>query len=341
MNALSTDTNQVISKTKSHSAKHRHLLDVDSLSSDDVAYFLDNAEFMRSMITSGSSKMDSLRGKSIYTLFFENSTRTRVSFEQAGKTLGADVINIAASDSSVKKGESLLNTVLTINAMQMDGLILRHPDAGAPNFVAKHIDTPLINAGDGLHAHPTQALLDAMTLRRTLGNLNDAKIAIIGDILHSRVARSDIILLARMGAHISVAGPPTLMPYGWIPGAHEKVSTDNGGNDVEVRICQSVEQAIDDADVIITLRLQIERQSEGLLPDVNEYSRVWGIDAKKLSLASTNAVVMHPGPMNEGIEISTDVAHGPRSLIKDQVLNGVAIRMAVLQAYCGNEGLAH
>ena len=296
---------------------------------------------MRSMVTSNSCKMDYLKGKSIYTLFFENSTRTRVSFEQAGKTLGADVINISTSASSVKKGESLLNTAITLNAMQMDGLILRHPDAGAPNFMAKHIDTPLINAGDGLHAHPTQALLDAMTLRRTLGNLTDAKIAIVGDIIHSRVARSDIILLARMGAQISIAGPPTLMPYGWIPGADVKVGTDIKGNDLKLRICHSVEQAVDDADVIITLRLQTERQSEGLLPDVNEYSKVWGIDAKKLSLANPDVVVMHPGPMNEGIEIATDVAHGARSLIKDQVLNGVAIRMAVLQAYCGNEGLAH
>ena len=341
MNALSTDTDQVINNTSINSANRRHLLDVDSLSFDDVAYFLDNAEYMRSMITSESSNMDSLKGKSIYTLFFESSTRTRVSFEQAGKTLGANVINISTTDSSVKKGESLLNTVLTLNAMQMDGLILRHPNAGAPNFVAKHIDTPLINAGDGLHAHPTQALLDAMTLRRTLGNLTNAKIAIIGDIIHSRVARSDIILLARMGAQISIAGPPTLMPYGWIPDASVKVSTDIDGNDLKVQICRSVEQAIDDSDVIITLRLQIERQSEGLLPDVNEYSKIWGIDAKKLSLARPNAVIMHPGPMNEGIEISTDIAHGPRSLIKDQVLNGVAIRMAVLQAYCGSEGLAH
>ena len=312
------------------SADSKHLLDVDSLTPEQIHKLRERASEFRQLRASRPFKSDSLRGGSIYTLFFENSTRTRVSFEHAGKALGADVINIAASTSSVSKGESLLNTVLTLDAMGIDALIVRHPHSGSPHFIARHVDAVVINAGDGAHGHPTQALLDVLTLQDHLGNLQGAKLALVGDILYSRVARSDIIAFRKMGVEISIAGPPTLLPQDWVPGENSL-----GIPDTEVTVQESVEDAVRDADVIMCLRLQLERQSSGLLPDVNEYSRVWGINAQRLALAKPGAPVMHPGPMNEGLEISTDIAHGSLSLVENQVENGVAMRMAVLEHYCG------
>ncbi len=307
----------------------KHLLDVDSLSRSDIQNILDPAREYRDLRATGPYKADILRGSSIYTLFFEDSTRTRVSFEHAGKALGADVINISASTSSVNKGESLLNTALTLNAMGVDALIVRHPHSGAPHFLARHVNASVINAGDGAHAHPTQALLDVMTLQDHLGNLEGAKLAIIGDILYSRVARSDIIAFRKMGVEISVAAPTTLLPHGWTTGNQFL-----NGNGTDVTVHETVEDAISGADAVMCLRLQLERQSSGLLPDVNEYSRVWGINAKRLNLAQPGAPVMHPGPMNEGLEISTDVAHSNVSLVETQVENGLAVRMAILEQFC-------
>lgn len=311
-------------------ADSKHLLDVDSLSPEQIHELMERASEFRQLRASRPFKSNSLRGGSIYTLFFENSTRTRVSFEHAGKALGADVINIAASTSSVSKGESLLNTVLTLDAMGVDALIVRHPHSGAPHFIARHVDAVVINAGDGAHGHPTQALLDVLTLQEHLGSLQGANLALVGDILYSRVARSDIIAFRKMGVEISIAGPPTLLPHDWSPGENSL-----GIPDTEVTVHELVEDAIRDADAIMCFRLQLERQTSGLLPDVNEYSRVWGINAQRLALAKPGAPVMHPGPMNEGLEISTDIAHGSLSLVENQVENGVAMRMAVLEHYCG------
>ena len=316
-------------KTTALIPSSKHLLDVDSLSSDQIQDLVDTAREFRDLRTSTRYKSDILRGTSIYTLFFENSTRTRVSFEHAGKALGADVINISAATSSVSKGESLLNTALTLDSMGVDALIIRHAHSGAPHFVSRHVNATVINAGDGAHAHPTQALLDVMTLEAEIGNLRGAKLAMIGDILYSRVARSDIIAFRKMGVEISIAAPPTLLPNGWTDGPNSFNVPDS-----DVVVHQSVEDAVSDADAIMCLRLQLERQTAGLLPDVNEYSRVWGINTRRLALAKPDAPVMHPGPMNEGLEISTEVAHGGRSLVTTQVQNGVAMRMAVLEHFC-------
>ena len=307
----------------------KHLLDVDSLTREGIQELVDRGVEMCNMRASQSFKSDILRGFSIYTLFFENSTRTRVSFEHAGKSLGADVINISASTSSVNKGESLLNTSLTLNAMGVNVLVMRHPHSGAPHFVARHVDASVINAGDGMHAHPTQALLDVMTLHQAIGGLNGAKLAIIGDVLYSRVARSDIIAFRKMGAEISIAAPPTLLPAGWRAGINSL-----GISGTEVTVHPNVEEAVRGADAVMCLRLQLERQSSGLLPDANEYSRVWGINSERLALANPGAPVMHPGPMNEGLEISSEVAHGASSLVQNQVENGVSMRMAILERFC-------
>lgn len=304
----------------------RHLLDLDGLTAAEIQEVLDRADGMREVLSRSVRKTPALRGKTIVTLFFEASTRTRVSFEQAGKVLGADVINVSASASSVTKGESLLNTVKTLQAMGIDVLVMRHPHSGAPYFVANHIDASVVNAGDGTHAHPTQALLDAYTIRQRLGDIEGRKVAIIGDILYSRVARSEIWALSKLGAGVFVYGPPTLMPAGSRPG--EALT---GFRDlVNVRVAESMEDALDRADVVMMLRIQQERQTAGHLPGLREYSRVYGLNRERLTLARPHALVMHPGPMNEGVEISSEVAHGERAVIEDQVANGVAVRMAVL-----------
>ena len=309
----------------------KHLLDLDSLSAGEILSLLDSAEGMLEVLGRDVKKTPALRGKTIITAFFEDSTRTRTSFEHAGKVLGADVINFQASASSVSKGESLLNTALTLQAMQIDALVIRHPHAGAPHFVARYIDAPVINAGDGMHAHPTQALLDLFTMRRRLGRIEGLKVAIVGDALYSRVVRSDVIGLLTMGAEVTVAAPATLLPGDWPRGVvlDEKNSPFGG-----LKIAESVEDAIEGADVVMALRIQRERQDAGHLPSLREYSERWGINAARMKLAKPGALLMHPGPMNEGIEVTTDVAHGGQSVIEEQVRNGVALRMAVLYALC-------
>ena len=312
----------------------KHLLDVDSLTGDEIATLLDSTDGMLEVLSRDVKKTPALRGKTIVTVFYENSTRTRISFEEAGKILGADVINVSVSASSVSKGESLYNTALTLQAMQVDALVIRHPHSGAPHFVARHVNAPVVNAGDGMHAHPTQALLDLFTLRSRLGDLEGKKVAIVGDVLYSRVARSDILGLVKVGARVVLCGPPTLMPVGWAPG----ISPSERGME-GVQITGDVEEAITDADAVMTLRIQKERQDAGHLPDLREYSNRYGINRKRLALAKPGAPLMHPGPMNEGIEISSDVAHGTQSVVEEQVRNGVAVRMAVLYSVCARAGV--
>lgn len=311
----------------------KHLLDVDSLSREEITALLNSTDGMLEVLSRDVKKTPALRGKTIVTVFYEDSTRTRISFEEAGKILGADVINVSVSASSVSKGESLYNTALTLQAMQVDALVIRHPHSGAPHFVARHVKAPVVNAGDGMHAHPTQALLDLFTLRSKLGDLEGKKVAIVGDVLYSRVARSDIIGLVKMGAEVVLCGPPTLMPAGWSPGS---APVERGMK--SVRITRTVEEALKDADAVMTLRIQKERQDAGHLPDLREYSNRYGINRKRLALAKPGAPLLHPGPMNEGVEISSDVAHGAQSVVEEQVRNGVAVRMAVLYSVCARAG---
>ena len=303
----------------------KHILDVDVLSEDEIINILDQTDAMSEVLRRDIKKVPALRGRVIVTLFYEASTRTRISFEEAGKILSADVINMSSSGSSVDKGESLLNTGLTLQAMGVDVIVLRHPYSGAPNLLAKHLPkVSIINAGDGLHAHPTQALLDAYTVRSKLGSLKGMKIVIVGDVLHSRVARSAIWAFTKLGAEIVLSGPNTLMPVG--------LNLVDGRANVlpPVSVQPDLDEAIRGADVVMALRLQNERQNGGYLPSLREYIRRWQITKDRLSRASKDVLVMHPGPMNEGIEISTEVAHGGRSLIEEQVTNGVALRMALL-----------
>ena len=303
----------------------KHILDVDVLSEDEIINILDQTTAMSEVLRRDIKKVPALRGRVIVTLFYEASTRTRISFEEAGKILSADVINMSSSGSSVDKGESLLNTGLTLQAMGVDVIVLRHPYSGAPNLLAKHLPkVSIINAGDGLHAHPTQALLDAYTVRSKLGSLKGMKIVIVGDVLHSRVARSAIWAFTKLGAEIVLSGPNTLMPVG--------LNLVDGRANVlpPVSVQPDLDEAIRGADVVMALRLQNERQNGGYLPSLREYIRRWQITKDRLSSASKEVLVMHPGPMNEGIEMSTEVAHGGRSLIEEQVTNGVALRMALL-----------
>ncbi len=283
----------------------------------EIAAMLDLAESYVLLNRSGKTQRDLLRGRTLINLFFEDSTRTRTSFELAGKRLGADVINMGVFTSSVNKGETLLDTAGTLNAMQTDLLVVRHPESGAPNLLAQKVDAAVINAGDGTHEHPTQALLDALTIRRRRGRLEGLVVAICGDVLHSRVARSNIHLLTVMGARVRVVGPATLMP------------SEIGRLGVEV--FHDMKAGLQDADIVMMLRLQRERMTRGLVPSEREYFRFFGLDAEKLRVAKPDALVMHPGPMNRGVEIDSAVADDPvRSLIREQVEMGVAVRMAVL-----------
>lgn len=318
------------SEVESPSAPRRHLFDMDDLTTAEITDLLDSAEHMREITTRDVRKTPALRGKTIITMFFENSTRTRVSFEQAGKILGADVINITASASSVSKGESLLNTVKTLQAMQIDALVVRHPHSGAPYFISNHTDASVVNAGDGTHAHPTQSLLDLFTVRNHVGDIAGKKIAIVGDVLYSRVARSDIIAFQKMGAEVVVSCPNTLLPDEWQLGSTLDASTGFGG----LKLARNVDEAVDGVDVVMALRIQQERQEAGHLPNLREYSDRWGINTKRMALANDDALLMHPGPMNEGVEISSEVAHGAQSVVEEQVQNGVAVRMAVLYTLC-------
>jgi aspartate carbamoyltransferase catalytic subunit len=296
----------------------RHLLSASDLSSDDAALVLDTAEEMRSVAERPIKKLPTLRGRTVVNLFFEDSTRTRISFEVAAKRLSADTINFTAKGSSVSKGESLKDTALTLQAIGADAVVVRHHDSGAPHRLAHAgwIDGSVVNAGDGTHEHPTQALLDAFTMRRHLGDLKGRRIVIVGDVLHSRVARSNALLLSTLGAEVTLVGPPTLLPVGverW-----------------PVEISYDLDQALAKCDAVMMLRVQKERMNASYFPSAREYARRYGLDARRMALLPEHAVVLHPGPMNRGMEITADVADAARSLIVEQVTNGVAIRMAVL-----------
>ena len=313
----------------------KHVLDLDDYSSEELAATLESAHGMAEVLGRDIKKTPALRGRVIVTLFYEASTRTRVSFEEAGKILSADVINMSASGSSADKGESLLNTGLTLQAMGVDTLVVRHPHSGAPNFLARNLErVSVVNAGDGLHAHPTQALLDLYTVQSRLGRVAGLKVVIVGDVLHSRVARSNIWGFARMGARVVLSGPQTLMPLDFLASSHKSLHLPEGGGVSSlaslVEVDTNLDRAVEDADVVMALRLQSERQRGGFLPSIREYIRRWQVNDARLARAHPEVLVMHPGPMNEGIEISTDLAHGGRSAIEEQVTAGVAVRMAVL-----------
>jgi len=300
--------------------QRRHVLATDDWSRAEIEEVLDSTGAMLEVLSRPIRRAPALRGKTVILFFAEASTRTRVSFELAAKALSADVVNIGASGSSVEKGESLLDTVRTLGALGGDIVVMRHSASGAPYFIAARSDAAVINAGDGWHAHPTQGLLDAYTLRTALGTLEGKRIVIVGDILHSRVARSDIDALVPLGAHITLSGPATLIPSAWRCGMLPD------GTDYE----PDIDRALAGADGVIALRLQKERQTAGLLPSLREYARVWGLSEERVTLMRPEAPVLHPGPMNEGVEIAASVAHGARSLIERQVTNGVAVRMALL-----------
>jgi len=297
----------------------KHLLGIRDLSAEEITHLLDTAETFRDVSRREIKKVPALRGRTVINLFFEPSTRTRTSFEIAAKRLSADAVNISVSTSSVSKGETLLDTARNLEAMAPDCIVVRHSMAGAPHHLARMCDAPIVNAGDGSHEHPTQALLDALTIREYKGRIEGLNIAIIGDILHSRVARSNIHLLTKLGATVRVAGPGTLVP------AEFAELVEQG-----LRVEQRIEDAIEGADVVMILRIQRERQGAAFFPSMREYAVHFGLHPGHLERASKEVIVMHPGPINRGIEISSEIADGSRSLILDQVTNGIAVRMAVL-----------
>ena len=297
---------------------HRHLLGIEGLSRPDIEALLDLAEEAVDVSRQVEKKRATLRGRTQINLFFEASTRTQSSFELAGKRLGADVMNMSVANSSVKKGETLIDTAITLNAMRPDIIVVRHAQAGAVHLLARKVDCAVVNAGDGAHEHPTQALLDALTIRRNKGRIDALNVAICGDILHSRVARSNIILLTALGARVRVIAPSTLLPEGI-----ERMG---------VEVFRDMRAGLKDVDIVMMLRLQRERMNGAFVPSVREYFRFFGLDADKLKLAKHDALVMHPGPMNRGVEIDSSIADGPQSLIREQVEMGVAVRMAVLEA---------
>jgi aspartate carbamoyltransferase catalytic subunit len=297
---------------------HRHLLGIEGLSPESISLLLDMAEEAVEVSRQVEKKRTTLRGRTLINLFFEASTRTQSSFELAGKRLGADVMNMSVASSSVKKGETLIDTAMTLNAMRPDIIVVRHAQAGAVHLLARKVDCSVVNAGDGAHEHPTQALLDALTIRRNKGRISGLTVAICGDILHSRVARSNILLLSALGARVRAIGPSTLLPTGI-----ERMG---------VEVHRDMESGLKDVDIIMMLRLQRERMNGAFVPSSREYFRFFGLDGKKLSYAKKDALVMHPGPMNRGVEIDSSVADGAQSLIREQVEMGVAVRMAVLEA---------
>ena len=303
----------------------KDLLSIADLSSEEIHLILDTAEAMREIGQRPIKKVPTLRGKTIVNLFFEPSTRTRTSFEIAEKRLSADTLNIALATSSVQKGETLADTAMNIEAMAPDMIVLRHASSGACHLLARICRSRIINAGDGMHEHPTQALLDAFTIREHKKRIDGLKIAIVGDLLHSRVLRSNVSLLTRLGAEVWVSGPPTLIPAG----------IERFG----VRVSTSVEEAVAGADVIMMLRIQQERMHSAFFPSVREYFNVFGMTAARVTRAKPDVIIMHPGPMNRGVEIASDVADGPYSVILEQVANGVAVRMAVLYLLAGEAEL--
>jgi aspartate carbamoyltransferase catalytic subunit len=309
--------------TKSSFVLHqRHLLGIEGLSRDEIVGLLDLAEEYVELNRQIEKKRSSLRGRTLINLFFESSTRTQASFELAGKRLGADVMNMAVASSSIRKGETLIDTAVTLNAMHPDILVVRHHASGACALLAQKVDGAVINAGDGAHEHPTQALLDALTIRRNKGRIEGLLVVICGDILHSRVARSNILLLSALGARVRVVAPSTLLPAG----------IERFG----VEVARDMREGLADADIVMMLRLQRERMNGSFVPSTQEYFQYFGLDTKKLAYAKPDALVMHPGPMNRGVEIDSIVADGAQSLIREQVEMGVAVRMAVLDALSRN-----
>jgi aspartate carbamoyltransferase catalytic subunit len=303
------------------SLRSKDLLGISDLTPDEITLVLDTADAMKEIASRPIKKVPALRGKTVVNLFFEPSTRTRTSFEIAEKRLSADTLNIAIATSSVVKGETLADTALNLEAMRPDMIVLRHSSSGACHLLSRICRSAIINAGDGMHEHPTQALLDAFTIRERRRQLKGLKVAIIGDLLHSRVLRSNILLLTKMGADVWVCGPPTLMP----PDIRR----------FGVTATSSIEAAVTGADVIMLLRIQLERMEGAYFPSLREYFNVFGMTEERLKLASPDVLIMHPGPMNRGVEIASEVADGPYSVILDQVANGVAVRMAVLYLLAG------
>lgn len=294
----------------------KHLLGIKQLSAQDIVNILDRANIMKKEVLEGGKKASHLSGKSVVTLFYENSTRTRLSFELASKYLGATAANITASGSSVAKGETLADTGKTIDAMGADVVVIRHSASGAPHLLSNYTNASVVNAGDGMNEHPTQALLDFMTMREKFGSFDGLKVAIVGDVKHSRVARSDIYGLKMLGADVTVCAPSTLMP----------AEIESFG----VQVCDDADVAVQDADVVMGLRIQLERQKSGLFPSVREYHKMFGINERRMALAKPDAIIMHPGPVNRGVELAASVADGSQSHIVKQVTNGVCVRMAVL-----------
>jgi aspartate carbamoyltransferase catalytic subunit len=297
-------------------------LGIEGLSPRDIEILLDHADQAVEISRQVEKKKSTLRGRTLINLFFEASTRTQASFELAGKRLGADVMNMSVASSSIKKGETLIDTAMTLNAMRPDLIVVRHHAAGAVQLLARKVDCAVINAGDGAHEHPTQALLDALTIRRNKGRIRGLVVAVCGDILHSRVARSNLILLNALGANVRVIGPSTLLP----PGIERMGAT----------VFTDMRQGLKDADIVMMLRLQRERMNGSFVPSVKEYFHFYGLDAEKLAFAKPDALVMHPGPMNRGVEIASEIADGAQSLIREQVEMGVALRMAVLEILAAN-----
>src|SRR5438105_6142716 len=303
----------------------RNVLDLDDFGVEEIESVLQTTSAMKDVLSRPIKKVPTLRGKTLVTLFYESSTRTRVAFEVAAKALGADTVSVAASSSSVTKGESLIDTIRTLQALGADFIVMRHHQAGAPYVVADQVASSVINAGDGWHAHPTQALLDLFTIRERLGRIAGLRVAIVGDILHSRVARSNLWGLTLMGANVVLCGPPTMLPAPdfceGLPWSFERT--------------YRLDEALEDADVVMLLRMQLERQTGGLLPSLREYVRTYALTEELLARARPGALVMHPGPMNEGVEIDPKVARGAQSVIETQVTNGVAVRMALLYLLSG------
>lgn len=306
--------------------RHKHILGIEQLSAEDILHILDTADSFKEINSRQIKKVPTLRGKTIINAFFEASTRTRLSFEIAGKRLSADTVNISGSTSSVVKGETLEDTAKNIQAMAPDIIVIRHGHSGAPHYLAERVNCSIVNAGDGAHEHPSQALLDLMTMREHKGRIRGLDVAIVGDITHSRVVRSNIYALTRMGACVRLAGPGTMLPPG----------IERMGN---VTVYNDLRDAIHGADVVMMLRIQLERQSKTLLPSLREYARFYGLNPSNLMLAKRDAIVMHPGPMNRGVEISSYVADGVQNVILDQVENGVAVRMALLYLVSGVDSI--
>ncbi len=303
--------------------RSKDILGLDHLEPEEINLILDTAVDMKKIVTSRMKKVNYLQGKTVITLFYENSTRTRVSFELAAKYMGAQAVNVSVSTSSVAKGETLIDTGKTLDVMGSDIIIMRHNLSGAPHLLAQNVRASVINAGDGMHEHPTQGLLDMYTMREAFGDLKGLKVAIIGDIFHSRVARSNIIGLTKMGAEVRISAPSTLMPPG--------IET------LGAKVCSSIEETVEDCDVVMGLRVQLERQKKALFPSSYEYSRFFGMNPQNVKGARAHALWMHPGPVNRGIEMTSSLIDGESSVINDQVTNGVAVRMALLYLLTGRE----